>query len=141
MIGAGFIDADDPPGGKLDPQVLLPETTRFVVMSAQGVDVPDELAAIPFVEALADASGTATRTLAVEPGRPAKAPDAGERAAFIGPLRSTSKDLDGAVATVNNIEDFRGQAAVVLALADLGLGRVGHYGVGSGADRLVPEAG
>jgi hypothetical protein len=141
MIAAGFLDADDPPGGKLDPQVLLPDATRFVVLSAQEVDVPDDLAAIPFVKALADASGTEKRTIAVEPGRAPKAPDPGERSAFIGPLRSTSKDLDGAVATVNNIEDFRGQAAVVLALADLGLGRVGHYGVGSGADRLVPEAG
>jgi hypothetical protein len=31
--------------------------------------------------------------------------------------------------------------AVVLALVDLGVGRVGHYGIGSAAERLVPESG
>jgi hypothetical protein len=31
-----------------------------------------------------------------------------------------------------------GQAATVLALADLSLARVGHFGVGPGAQRLLP---
>jgi hypothetical protein len=30
---------------------------------------------------------------------------------------------------------------VGLADVDLGVGRVGHYGVGSAAERLVPESG
>ena len=49
--------------------------------------------------------------------------------------------IDDAVSTVDDLEDFRGRAATVLALADLGAGRVGHYGLGPGADRLVPADG
>jgi len=137
---AGFADIEDPAGGTLDPQVLLPQGTRFVVVSADGVDAPDETVAIPFVQALVGASSGELRTVAVEPGRPAKDKDPALRSAFIGPLRATGKEIEGSVSTVNDVEDFRGQAAMVLALADLALGRVGHYGVGP-VDRLVPEAG
>ena len=46
--------------------------------------------------------------------------------------------LAARVATVDNLESFIGQAAAVIALADVGDGRVGQYGVGPGSDRLLP---
>ncbi len=79
--------------------------------------------------------------VAVEAGRPASGRDPEVRARFIGPLRAEGKELDDRISTVNNIEDFKGRVAAVLALVDLGVGRVGHYGIGSSADRLVPESG
>ena len=33
-----------------------------------------------------------------------------------------------------------GQSAAVLALEDLGVPRFGHYGVGRGAQRILPSA-
>ena len=138
---AGFVDIDSPDVGRFDANMPLPPGTRFVVASGEGVDVPDPQGAIALVRALALASGTSTRVVAVEPGRPAQNREPELRARFIGPLRAVGKDLDARVSTVNNVEDFRGRVAVVLALVDLGVGRVGHYGVGSGADRLVPESG
>ena len=42
------------------------------------------------------------------------------------------------VSTVDNLESPMGQAAVVLALEELGSARVGHFGVGPGAQRLLP---
>jgi len=137
----GFVDIDNPGAGRFDANLPVPSGTRFVVASGDGVDVPDAQGAIALVRALDAASGMGTRVVAVEPGRPADGRNPEVRARFIGPLRAEGKDLDTRISTVNNIEDFRGRVAVVLALVDLGVGRVGHYGFGSAADRLVPESG
>jgi len=141
LAGSGFVDIDSPDSGRFDASLPVPSGTRFVVASGEGADVPDLEGAIALVRALAGASGTSTRVVAVEPGKPAQGRDPEVRARFIGPLRAQGKDLDQRVSTVNNVEDFRGRVAAILALADLGVGRVGHYGVGSAAERLVPESG
>ncbi len=141
LAGGSFVDIDSPDAGRFDANLPIPAGTRFVVASGEGADVPDAQGAIAVVRALAEASGTSTRVVAVEPGRPAQGRDPEVRARFIGPTRAEGKELDARVSTVNNVEDFRGRVATVLALVDLGVGRVGHYGVGSGADRLVPESG
>lgn len=141
LAEAGFIDIDSPESGRFDAKLPLPSGTRFVVMSGEGADVPDSQGAIALVRALANASGSSTRVVAAEPGRPATGREPEVRSRFIGPLRAEGKELDSRVSTVNNVEDPRGRVAVVLALVDLGVGRVGHYGVGSGADRPVPESG
>ena len=137
----GFVTIDGPEGGSPDVTLPLPTGTRFVVASGEGADVADPVGAIPLVRSLAAASGPASRVLAVEPGKPAQGREEAVRARFIGPLRAIGKDLDSRVSTVNNLEDFRGRMAAVLALIELGVGRVGHYGTGTGADRLVPESG
>ena len=43
------------------------------------------------------------------------------------------------MSTVDNVESFIGQAAGVLALRDAGKQPANHYGVGPGAQRLLPE--
>jgi len=138
----GFVEIKGPESGpSFDASQPLPAGTRFVVASGQGADVPDPQGAIALVRSLAEASGTSTRVMAVEPGKAAQGRDPEVRGRFIGPLRSEGKELDNRISTVNNLEDFRGRVAAILALVDLGVGRVGHYGVGSGAERLVPESG
>ncbi|MEO5680287.1 MAG: copper transporter [Acidimicrobiales bacterium] len=137
----GFLKIDSPESGPFNTSLPLPGGTRFVIASGEGADVPDPVGAIPLVKALTAASGTNSRVVAVEPGRPTQGREPEVRARFIGPLRAEGKDLDTRISTVNNVEDFRGRVAAVLALADLGVGRVGHYGTGSGADRPVPESG
>jgi len=47
--------------------------------------------------------------------------------------------LTDLVSTVDDLERTEGSVAAVLALADLGRGVVGDYGVGDGAERLLPE--
>lgn len=48
--------------------------------------------------------------------------------------------LSRVVSTVDHLDDERGRVAAVLALHDLGLGEVGHYGLGTGAsDGQLPE--
>jgi hypothetical protein len=57
----------------------------------------------------------------------------------VGPLRE-NKDAASRLSTVDDLESPMGQAATVLALADLGASRTGHFGVGPGAQRLLPPA-
>jgi hypothetical protein len=64
--------------------------------------------------------------------------DGPERAVFLRPLRSDSA-VAPKLSTVDNIEDPRGRIAAVLAVAALVQGKTGHYGIGRGADRAVPE--
>ncbi len=137
----GFVSIDSPQSGRFDTSLPLLTGTRFIVASGDGADVPDAIGAIALVKALVAAEGPSSRVMAVEPGKPAQGREAEVRARYIGPLRVGDKDLDNSISTVNNLEDFRGRVAVVLALIDLGVGRVGHYGTGTGADRLVPESG
>jgi len=47
-------------------------------------------------------------------------------------------DVGDRLSTVDNLDDFAGRVAAVVSLQDLGVGRRGHYGVGPGAQRLVP---
>ena len=48
------------------------------------------------------------------------------------------ENLRDRVSTVDDLETFAGWASVVLALEQLAFGQTGHYGVGDGADRLLP---
>jgi hypothetical protein len=104
--------------------------TRFVVVSGAGAEVGDDILALPLAQALA-AGGA--RAVAAEPGEDTD----GGRGVFVGLLRSDAT-VNGKVSTVDNLESPMGQAAVILALEELGSARVGHFGVGPEAQRLLP---
>ena len=130
LQAAGFIDLEGATGGQgFNGQGPLAADTRFVVASGPDVDLPDGVGAIDLVGDL-DALSSSSRTVAVEAGRPARGGEPEIRSAFTGPLRQSSKQVETRVSTVNAIEDVRGRVAAILALVDLGEGRVGHYGLG-----------
>jgi len=104
--------------------------TRFVVASGAGAEVGDDLLALPLAQVLATAGAKA---VAAEAGQDTD----GGRAVFVGLIRGDAT-ANGKVSTVDNLESPMGQAAVVLALEELGESRVGHFGVGPGAQRLLP---
>jgi hypothetical protein len=133
---AAFIEFEAPEGGTGDLAVVPLEGTRFVVMSDGEADVPNDELATPFAAQLAQAARV--RVLAVEAGRAARGDTPGRRAVFVGGLRDEGQ-VAPLLSTVDNLEDFRGRFAAIYALRDLGGGKVGHYGVGPGAARLVPE--
>lgn len=135
---AGFITYEAPPVPTSTTSTSTPPTlaalplanTRYLVVSGAGAEVGDDVVAVPLVQAYAQASG---RVVAVESGVDTD----GGRAVFVGLLRSDS--LAARMSTVDNIESPMGQTAAVLALEDLGVPRFGHYGVGRGAQRLLPQ--
>ncbi len=138
LVLAGFLAYEPPPEGTAtSASTTLPAVgslplpdTRFVLVSGAGAEVGDELAAIPLAEALA---ASPSKAVAAEAGQDTD----GGRGVFVGLLRSDA-GVREKVSTVDNLESPMGQAAVVLALEELGSARVGHFGVGPGAQRLLP---
>ena len=133
LSDAGFLELRDEPPVASGAAPTRP--LRFVVVSDATPDVANEELALPAVEALAHSAGA--DVLAAEPGRDAEGAHPAERAAFVGLVRDDDA-LAERVSTVDHLEDQRGRVAAVLALAE---DEVGHYGLGPGAGREVPEVG
>ena len=138
LANAGFLTYEAPPAGASTtssvPSGLASlhlANTRYLVVSGAGAEVGDDVVAVPLVQAYAQASG---RVVAAESG--VDEPVQGGRAVFVGLLRGDA--ASGRLSTVDNLESPMGQTAAVLALEDLGVPRFGHYGVGRGAQRLLP---
>ncbi len=137
MSAAGFVTYDPPPVPP-SPSTSVPPTlatlplagTRYVVVSGAGAEVGDDLVAVPFVQASSQAAG---RVVAAEAGQDTQ----GGRAVFVGLVRGDAV-VSTRVSTVDNLESPMGQTATVLALEELGVPRFGHYGVGPGAQRILP---
>jgi Copper transport outer membrane protein, MctB len=136
LADAGFVVFDSPPN---QATALAPALTslpaaglRVVLVSGAGGDVSDDDLAVPLAVALGQSSA---RLVAAEAGKDT----AGGRSVFVGLLRKDTS-VGPRISTVDDLESAGGQAAVVLALADLALPRTGHYGVGPGAERLLPPS-
>lgn len=137
LQNAGFLTYEGPPP-VTSTTVTLPSTlaalplanTRYIVVSGAGAEVGDDVVAVPLVQAYALASG---RVVAAESGEDSQ----GGRAVFVGLLRGDI--VSARLSTVDNLESPMGQTAAVLALEDLGVPRFGHYGVGPGAQRILPQ--
>jgi hypothetical protein len=132
---AGFLDYDAPEGLPTDAFATVAPGTRIVVISGPNAPVPDRQLMVPFTRALVDVrpDRPGAPVLAVS-GQPAETKDDDT---FIGPIRD-DHDISDHLSTVDDIDDFAGRLASVLALADLGDGRYGQYGRGPGAQRLLP---
>ena len=143
LQSAGFLTYESPPtttsttGAQASPPGTAPSNlselpmanTRYLVVSGAGAEVGDDVVAVPLVQAYGQAS---SRVVAAESGVDTQ----GGRAVFVGLLRGDI--ASGRLSTVDNLESPMGQTAAVLALEDLGVPRFGHYGVGPGAQRILP---
>ena len=133
---AAFVEYEAPAGTPVDLAALPLESARFVVVSDGRAEVPNEQLAVPLATQLAE--GARARVLAVEAGEEVPgAPQPEHRGVFVGALRSGA--AAPLLSSVDNLEDWRGRFSAVFALRDLGSAKVGHYGAGPGAVRLVPE--
>jgi hypothetical protein len=132
---AGFVDFDAPEGAGDDVGLVLTPGTRIVLVSGRGTKVPTSDLAVPFAGLLVqDRGGLAPVALLVAEDR---VDDPKPDEELVVSLRNDD-DVAGRLSTVDNIDDFAGRLAAVLAIVDLGDGRVGHYGRGPGAQRLLP---
>jgi hypothetical protein len=135
---AGFVDFDAPEGSSSDAGPELTPGTRLIVVSGPGAKVAPDVVAVPLTKLLLGAGATEGAdalpiSLLAAEDRGVEAP----KVEFTVALRR-DKDVAERLSTVDNIGDFAGRLAAVLALVDLGAGRVGHYGTGPGAQRLLP---
>ncbi|MGH9165613.1 MAG: copper transporter [Acidimicrobiales bacterium] len=119
LAAAAFVQFESAAGDQGEPVTVPQPGTRFVVVSGAGAEVRDEV-------------------LAAEPGRDAAPGRPAQRARFVGLLRDDPA-VASLLSTIDNLEDFRGRFSAVYALRDLAEGKVGQFGVGPKATRLVPE--
>jgi len=131
---AGFLDFDAPDDEGDAPEPVLPTGTRVVLVSGPSADVDPALVAIPLAAALVDDTVAPSMPVLAAESRPTVEEPPTE---FVVVLRDDD-DVASRLSTVDNIGDFPGRLAAVLALVDLGEGRVGHFGRGPGAQRLLP---
>ena len=127
LVAAGFVslegvDEDTPAVADISATDVVLAVARGASLGARGTVEGFAIAAVEQRLALVVAL--------VESGE-------ADRDEVLAPVRDNDS-LGTQVATVDNLESEVGAIATVLALADLGHGVVGHYGVGSGADRLLP---
>ena len=107
--------------------------TRAVLITGTGAAVPSRLVVAPVARAAVD-HGIALVAAEVFPD---DTQGAGRGDALVA-VRSDDA-LTDVVSTVDDLERTEGAVATVLALADLGRGVVGDYGIGEGAERQLPE--
>lgn len=133
---AGFLDYEAPEGADGDDLPVLAEGTRLVVVSGTGASVPDRQLMLPLFRTLAEVrlDLPALPLLAVGDSL---ADDEDGDGSFVQAVRD-DEDLVARVSSVDDLDDFAGQLAAIIAIADLGEGRTGHYGRGPGAQRLLP---
>ncbi len=129
---AGLIEFDLAGAAEFDRAAYPGPGARVVVASGPEAQVSAEVLFLPLVAALAEEP---LLTLAgdVPPGDAEQAP-----AEAVGRIRSDG-DLGDEVSTVDSVDRLIGRLASVLALEELGRGQVGHYGLGPGASRQLPE--
>jgi len=133
LTSAGFVSIEAAgPSGTTDLSTFPPPGARVVVVSGATSD----LAPAPlFASLVAAFSKLAVPTIAGEVYYAADTQPA--RGAVLAPIRD-DHTLGDVVSTVDDVELVQGQVAVVLATAESGVSKVGHYGYGSGADKALP---
>jgi len=136
---AAFVDFE-PDATNTGAAITLEAVPRpgsvVVIVAAEDVDVPPVELGIPLTVRLVERG---LPVLAAQP-LPADEPtgEGEDTTPYVAAVRAED-DVAGRLSTVDNVDDYRGRVAAVFAVADLKRGRVGHYGVTPGAQRLVPE--
>lgn len=143
LKSAGFVDYTPVPGATAP--VLLPSASvRYVVVSnalpgtgpqriAAGLleqMVTSSVAPVVAAQGEVELPSSSKRTHASEDER---------RTTFVGPLREGELSRDR-LSTIDDLDTAAGLAALVLAVEDLGVPAVGHYGSSSSSSQLLPPA-
>jgi hypothetical protein len=132
MGTAGFV-AFDSMGGDFDLTQYPFPGSRILVIDGSQAKLKADVVSLPLIRAL-QVGGTMVALGEVF----AEAKSGPARGAITSGVRD-DQALATRVATVDDLEQPRGRAALALALDELGRGQAGHYGEGPGARRQLPE--
>lgn len=137
---AGWVRVQTIDPGESDPVVVVddgaPDRLAVVLVSSPGSEIdPDGTAMAAIARQLVNAD---VLTVATEVWvDTADGDEESSRGSQVLAIR-TDPELSTRVATVDDADLVQGQVGIVLALADLVDGVVGHYGYGDGAERVLP---
>lgn len=141
LEAAGFIDYEALPGDPDERVLLAAAGVRYLVVSDLPAGSGPGRPLVPLLEQMTGdglapvVAAQGDTDLRDDEGDPA--PEGDRRTTFVGAVRE-SDELRTSLTTLDDIDTAAGLVAAVLALEDLESGRVGHYGVGPGADGLLP---
>jgi len=135
LADAGFVALDGVGDDETaDASAIGGAGTSAVLVTGPDASVPARLVVATIARMAVDSD----IRLVVSETFPSNPADGVSRGDSLAELRD-DETLDAAVSTVDDAERPEGAVATILALADLERGVVGHYGVGDGADRQLPE--
>jgi hypothetical protein len=144
LLGAlhdgGFVDYELPEDSDADVVSLPASGLRIVVVSGQDIAVPETDVLVPL---LSDMSAEGPVPVVVAAPTPTSSGDddpvdPGTVDGLVAAVRSDDA-LKAAMSTVDDLERVAGRVAVVLATEDAIPGAEGgHYGLGDGAQRVLP---
>ena len=132
---AGFVSYDPGPDQAPALEDVPRDGSLMVVVSSHDATVPSDQLGLPLVSALADAN---LPVLAAQPVPPAEPK---QPVPVFTTLVRQDAALSARTSSVDDVDDYRGRTAAVLALEDMRRGRRGHYGFGPRAQSIVPGAG
>ena len=121
--------------GPLGDDGVTTEGVELVVLGGLTADMDP----VPVLDALLSAvAGEAPPMAVAADAGLDEPPQEGDEPIGIVPAVRGDGRLRDQVTTVDHVADFAGLSALVLGLADLDLGQVGHFGVDDGADSVLP---
>ncbi len=121
--------------GPLGDDGVTTEGVELVVLGGLTTDMDP----VPVLDALLSAvAGEAPPMAVAADAALDEPPQEGDEPIGIVPAVRGDGRLRDQVTTVDHVADFAGLSALVLGLADLDLGQVGHFGVDDGADSVLP---
>jgi len=140
---AGFVDYDLPDGADGDVVALPTAGLRVVVVDGPGASLAPGDVVLPVLTDLS--TGGPVPVVATQPTPTPEEDQAADGDPPPPTLVASVRDNDDLVARMSTVDDLdrvSGRIATLLATVDAvpGAPVVGHYGIGDGADRLLPPA-
>jgi hypothetical protein len=140
---AGFVDYDLPDGTDGDVVALPTAGLRIVVVDGPGASLAPGDVVLPVLTDLS--TGGPVPVVATQPTPTPEEDQAADGDPPPPTLVASVRDNDDLVARMSTVDDLdrvSGRIATLLATVDAvpGAPVVGHYGIGDGADRLLPPA-
>jgi hypothetical protein len=137
----GFVDYELPEGVDGDVVLIPPDDLRLVVVTGEGAVPSDRSLLRPILGSLASEGSVPAVVAMATPveDEGGEGRDGREPMSLVAAIRDDDV-LSERISTVDDLERVSGRVAAVLALEDAvpGLPIVGHYGLGEGAQRLLP---
>jgi len=129
---AGLVSLDTLGGGSVSLDSWPAANTRMLLIDGSQAHPAPGTVSLPVLRAAAAAGGRLALAEVFRPTATVK-----DRGAVVRGVREDPA-LSRVIATVDDLDDLRGQVALTLAVQELGTGRAGHYGEGPGASSQLP---
>jgi hypothetical protein len=135
----GFIDYEAPEGADGDVVQLPSSGLRVVVVTGPGADVPNEAILLPTLSELVAEEAAPVVVAAPTPTSEDDPENVDGVDSLVAAVRD-GDDLSERISTVDNLDLLSGRLAAILALqqADPDDPQIGQYGLGPGAQDLLP---